>query len=238
MSDPNQPPYPQQPQYPDQPQPPHDPFAQTWGTPQPMGYYAAPVGPQRPTSTIVLGIIGLLYAFYLTVCVCGGLAMMTAGNTFSEAAMQGMTPEQRAQFEQDMELDAWDVGGGIVAIGVGILAWVGSIGSFMGRELGRKSLIWFAWAFLGMMVLNLVVEAVRGFPELEQAKAQFAQQGSGAPPMGIILTIVGACMLVFLIYPICVLYFYTRDNVKQWFRQNSAAAVAGQPQNPGMYYQQ
>ena len=190
MSDPNSPP---EPSYsPQQPEQPVDPFAQPYGYPAvPISYQSGAIGPQRPVSTIVLGIIGILYAIYLTVCTCGGLALMGAGSAFFEQATAAMTPAERAQFEKDMELDAFDIGSAVIAVGVGILAWIGSIGSFMGREIGRKGLLWFAWAFLGMMALGLVVEAIRGFPGVQDARTQFTQQGTGAPPMGIILALVG-----------------------------------------------
>jgi hypothetical protein len=231
MSDPNQPSYSQQPAQP------HDPFAQPYGNPAgAVPYYSMPAGPQRPTSTIVLGIIGLLYAIYLTVCTCGGLAITAAGGAFMDQAAVNMTPAQRAQFEQGMELDAWEIGSAVVSMAVGVLAWIDSIGSFMGREIGRKALIWFSWAFLAMIPLGLIVEAVRGFPGIENARAQFAAQGTGGPPVGIFFAIGAVCAVMFLIYPICVLWFYTRDSVKQWFQQNSAPAA--QAQTPGMYYQQ
>ena len=223
-------------------QPPHEPgqyatpYADPYGGPPTADYYNPAAHPKRPVSTIVLGIIGILYAAYLTLCVGAGLVFMSASGSIFDWLQQsgGMSAQDRAQIDTQLgSMGAWPYINGVLFILVGVLGWVGAIGSFMGREWGRKALLLFSAAFILVALLGLAVEAVRGFPSAEQQiQAQQAQGGPGLPKGAIVGMTIG-CNLVFLAFPIAVLIVYTRDRVKQWFKANSAAAAgAANPYGP------
>lgn len=241
MSDPNQPSH-----DPNQPQPGYDPgqypppYSAT-SPGDPYGAYPPPGLPydttgygasRRPPSTIVLGIIGILYALFLTVCTCVSLVTVAGSGAIMESMQQSgqITAEERAEFEAQAELGPWDIASALLSFAIGIICWVGAIGSLMGKEIGRKALVVFAALFIALMCLNIVIESVRGFPDVQR---QMAAQGQQVP-MGLLVAGVSACMLIILIYPICVLWFYTRPAIKAWFMRQD---IPPQPAAP-MYYGQ
>jgi hypothetical protein len=230
MSDPNQP---TQDPYGHGAQPPMgDPY---YGDPGAGLQYAGPgMVPKRPSSPIVLGIIGILYAIYLTACMAVGLAFQSSGGAILDWFQQsgGMSPEDRAQLESQLQITPWQLTQSILFMVIGIVCWVGAIGSLMRKEVGRKALLLFSVSFLLLGAAGLIIEAARGFPSYH-VQVQ-STRGAPAMPVGLMVAIGMMCAAVFAIYPICVLWFYTRDPVKRWFRNEEPAP----PMPPPMYYNQ
>ncbi len=191
---------------------------------QPMDYNAVEPEAGRPVSTIVLGIIGILYAAYLTICVCAGVAMSPFAESFAEMADAGgnMTAEQRAQMVAQMSMGPWKLAISLLMVLTGMVCWVGAIGSLMGRETGRKALLLFAVLYLAVTVIYTLIEAMRGFPDI-RAQAQMQAGGAGMATGAMIAVAIGITVLL-LAYPVCVLFFYTRQRVIRWFEANTAAA--------------
>lgn len=230
MSDPNQPandPYQQQ-------FPSGDPYYGGY-PPASLPYNTPTLTPKRPVSPIVLGIIGILYAAQLTFCMGAGLAMQLSGERFIDwlAGFGTFTPEQIEQMRQQAVVSPWMIIQSILWVVLGIVCWVGSIGSFLRKEPARVALLLFSVGFLALGLLSHGIEAARGFPALKAQTEIQSSSGTFTMPLGALIGLTLFCAGVFAIYPICVLWFYTRPKVKAWFRREQATAPA-----EGLYYPQ
>lgn len=232
MSDPNQPTYDP---YQQPPSPGVDPY---YGghPPNTLPYNTPAMAPRRPVSPMVLGIIGIIYAGHNTLCMGSGLLIpLIGGDRFADwiAGFGTMTPEQVEQMKAQMTLTPWMFTQLILWIVLGIICWIGSIGSFMRAEKGRIALLNYALGFLLLGLLSHGIEAAQGFPALKAQTQMQSTSGGFAMPLEALVAMTLGCAAVFAVYPICVLWFYTRPAVKAWFRREQPAVSP-----EAMYYGQ
>lgn len=232
MSDPNQPPYDP---FQQQPAPGADPYHAGY-PPDTLGYMAPAAGPRRAVSPIVLGIIGIIYAAYNTLCIGSGLLVPLIGTDRIVqwlADLGSMSQEQIDQMRTQFTITPWMMVQLIIWVLLGIACWFGAIGSLLRMEKGRIALLFYSIALIAFGALTHGIEAAQGFPSLKmQVEAQSAS-GGFAMPLGPLIALSLGCAVIYAIYPVCVLWFYTRPAVKAWFRGEQPPAPA-----EGMYYQQ
>ena len=218
MSDPNQPmhdPY-------QQPPPGTDPH---YGGDPSIPYVTPVIAPRRPVSPIVLGIIGVIFAFHHTLCTGAGLAIQLSGERFIDwmAGFGTLTPEQLEQMKAQAVLTPWLIIQPILWFVLGIICWIGAIGSFIRKEMGRVALLLYALGFLVLQTASILVEAFQGFPH-HRAQAEIqAASGQFSMPVEAMIAMTITCSAIFAIYPIFVLILYTRSNVISWFRREQGA---------------
>ena len=192
MSDPNQPPYDP---YQQQPSQGADPYYGGY-PPTPLQYNTPAMAPRRPISPIVLGIIGIIYAANNTFCMGSGLLIPLIGGDRLVDWLAGfgtMTPEQVEQMKAQMTLTPWLLTQLVLWIVLGIVAWVGSIGSFLRAEKARIALLYYAGGFLLLGLLSHGVEAAQGFPALKAQTQMQSTSGGFAMPLEAMVAMTLGC---------------------------------------------
>ena len=188
---PPQPPY-SQPSYPP-PQPPYPPQA------LPYGYgYTAPNA--RPTSVIVMSIIGIIFAAMRILCTPLGLVPF----------FTPMPPNPVIDtFRNDPMLLAFLVIAGVLTCGLGVVLLIGCIGSLLLKRWARKLLVGYAIAQIAVEVISAVIQLAVAMPKVSAAL------GSGPQASQAIGGMIGGTVggLVALVIPILLLFFMTRPDV-------------------------
>jgi hypothetical protein len=205
--------------------------------PQPPGTfipYAVAVAPQRPTSVLVLGIVGIVLGAF---GILGGLAGLLnyVVTLLYPAAMTGFRPS------------SWAVGLALGGLAFGAVEVWCSIGLLRGRAWARRAMVRWAAAYLAFIVLSTLVQCLVVLPEMLEslnatlAAAPAARGPTSAPasvsaagtPTAAFAGMMSASMyasavigmFVATIYPVFVLVFMHRPNVRVAF--DGAAARAG-----------
>lgn len=156
----------------------------------------APVGVQkRPTSVTVLAIIGIvLGSLSLLGSLCGTIMVFVAGQQMQQALAH--IPK------------AWLVIQTIMGFAISVILLAGSIGSLQLALWARKAMLAYAIVSLAMSVVGLITSFA--FADPNQSPAMVAGMAVGS-------------FIVGIIYPGCVLYFYTRPHVVSAFESSKLA---------------
>jgi hypothetical protein len=155
---------------------------------------------KTPTSVIVLSVIGIIIAAFGILIVA-----RSATHMFVEASSASMyyalTSDPVYRFIRWMSL-------AVHAVETPLLL-VASIASLRLRPWSRRGMIIYAWITASRVIVGIIVSVVYVMP-----KMMTTASASATGPAPTSTMIVGLCMVpFFLIFPACVLYFFTRTNV-------------------------
>ena len=199
--------------------PPYDPLS-----------YASPQYPQnrRPASVTTLAVLAIIF---------GSLGVL--GSLCSMPQYLGMKLTRNPvvdRIHQDSVLTAWTIATLAVGFVLSILELSAGVGSMTLKPAARKTFIGFAWAKIGVSIIEIAASllvinsrmndiiqstlASNTGPNAQQMK-MFMKVGMYAGSIG---------SIIFLVWPILILYFMTRPKVKAAFE-----AVTQAPP-PGNYY--
>lgn len=176
--------------------------------------YASPSLPPanpRPTSVTVLAIIGIIAGVLGVVCngfgivgflMLGKLAQMGGPNGQPNPALQDAVQKLESIMPILIAL-------AVVKALVGIVAIAGGIGSLSLKPWGRLALLGYSVVLITLTIAEMVISLTM-MPDMQQPGQPQAQKiGNMAG---------GVCGAVFwLIYPVCVLIFMNKANVKAAF---------------------
>ena len=199
-----------------------------------------PTAPLRPTSVTVLAILGIIF---------GGMGVLCKPLSLAAIFIPQPAPNPAVEMQKDMM--AFNLANAAVGTAVSVLLLAASIGCLSLKPWARKGMLTYAGLALALTVVGAIITFVWMMPKIQEMQRQMmAQQSAGGTPpppqmmsivqsagtIGAVLGTVGA-----LIYPTCLLYFFTRPNVKSAFGDPSFAGAGhgappyGAPQ-PGGYY--
>ena len=145
-----------------------------------------PVQGARPTSVTVLAILGIVFSSLTLLCgLCGVIAI-------------AFVPQQQFQAQLAHLPKPWLIISAILNVAVAILLLSSSIASLQLATWARKAMLAYAVASLVMSFVGVIASFV--FADPNQPPAMTAAIAIGSFVLG-------------LVYPICVLYFFTRPHV-------------------------
>jgi hypothetical protein len=178
---------------------------------------------QRPTSVTVFGILNIVFAVFGFLGVIANVFLM-----FVKPNAFGPNPAVK-MIEDNANWAAWmklSIPLGMLSCGLLLAA---GIGLLMLKEWGRKlSLVYGIYAIV-MALVNMAVSYVFLIrPLMEQAARQKGPEAAGAIG-GAIGGGIGGCIA--LVYPVLLLIFMTRSNVKAAFL--GSATLSEYPEEPG-----
>ena len=203
-------------------------------TPNYQSHYTR-TAPLRPTSVTVLAIIGIVF---------GGLGLLCKPLSFAALFMPQPVPNPAVQMQKDMM--AFNVGNAAIGTLVSALLLASSIGCLSLKPWARKGMLTYAGLAIVLTIAGGIITMVWMLPKIQEMQRQMMTQSSGrgapAPPPQMMSMIqsastVGAviAIVISLIFPACLIYFFTRPNVKSAFGDPTAGGPYGAPQ-PGGYY--
>ena len=163
---------------------------------------------KTPTSVLVLSIIGLIL---------GGLGIL---GLILVIGLQLVKFGPRDPMTEALQKDAVYVAISLISSGIGLilgmLCVASCIGSFSLRPWARKGMCIYAWGAMAQAVLGGLYTMFYVYPKMAAALPAAAPPGYRAGVVGGMIG--GGCgMVLGLIYPICVLYFYSRPHVVDAF---------------------
>ena len=106
----------------------------------------------------------------------------------------------------------------VLSVVVTMVLLVASIGSLRLRHRARRGMIVYAWLEIGKLIYGTILTLTYMSPKITAAMTAAMPPGAPTAPglralMPAIL-ILGACFtLLFMAYPICILYFFTRPRI-------------------------
>ena len=173
-----------------------------------------PTAKPRPTSVTVLAIIGIIF---------GGLGVLC--KPLSLAAIFIPQPTPNPVVDMQKEMMGFNLANTAVGTAVSVLLLASSIGCLSLKPWARKGMLAYAGLAIVLTVVGGIITAVWVMPRMFEAQQQaMAQAGGGGPPPQFTNAVqsaskVGAVVggLVALVYPSCLLYFFTRPNVRSAF---------------------
>jgi hypothetical protein len=196
--------------------------------PGPMIAYATPEPLERPTSLLVITIVGIIYA---------GLGLLygvlsLASFALFMAYMRQQTGPLGASFQLGWNV-TFVIGGMTLA---GLLLW-SSIAAMRMREAGRAWMLRWAWAYIAWKVFMLGTQALVIIPAA-MATAASSSSTAGAPagprmmsmpPNARLFLYVGPLfsLAVSLVFPAFVLSFMNRAPVRDAYRRALAQGLTG-----------
>jgi hypothetical protein len=202
-----------------------------------------PTAPLRPTSVTVLAIIGIIFGGIGILCKPVGVAAMFIPQP------AGANP----MLDLQKQMMAWNVANAVVGTLVSVLLLASSIGSLSLKRWARKGMLAYAGLAVVLTLIGGVVSVVWVLPKAQEAQRQMmAQQASrGAAPPPQMMNIMQAAgtagavigIVLALVFPIAIAYFYTRPAIKAAFEGTGAAPgyggppQYGPPPSGGGYYQ-
>jgi hypothetical protein len=199
--------------------PPYDPLS-----------YASPQYPQKrtPTSVTTLAVLAIIF---------GSLGVLGSLCSLPQYFGMKLTPNPvMDRIREDDLLLAWSIGTLAVGFVLSLLELYAGIGSMSLQPAARKTFIGFAWAKIGVSVIEIVASLLvinSRMNDIMQSTlvgntGPNAQQMKMFMKIGMYAGSIGS--IIFLVWPILILYFMSREKVK--------AAFAGQMQAPptGGYY--
>jgi hypothetical protein len=194
--------------------------------------------PVRPTSVTVLAIIGIIF---------GGLGVLC--KPLGVVALFIPQPGPNPVLDMQRSMMVWNVANAMVGTLVSVLLLASAIGSLSLKPWARKGMLAYAGLALVLTVVGGVVTMVWIMPKMQEAQRQMlAQQsarGAPAPPPGMMNVMQTAgnafgviAIVLALIFPLVLMYFYTRPEVKAAFGDGGGAGgpAYGAPPSGGGYY--
>ena len=194
-----------------------------------------PTPKPRPTSVTVLAILGIIF---------GGLGVLC--KPLSVAAIFIPQPTPNPAVEMQKEMMGFNLTNAAVGTAVSVLLLASSIGCLSLKPWARKGMLAYAGLAIVLTIAGGIITWVWVMPKMFEAQQRAMAQAGGAPPpqfmnvmrsAGTVGAVVGG--LVALVYPSCLLYFFTRPNVRSAFG-DPAFPGYGAPQYgappPGGYY--
>jgi hypothetical protein len=163
---------------------------------------------KTPTSVMVLGIIGIILG---ALGVCGiGFSVLVMS-----VPMGPPNPALTALYDDPIyRMSMWIM----IPIGMALLAWlvIASIGSLKLKPWARKSMVVYAWVALIQTVIGGIFNMGYVVPKMMAAMPAASAGPAHAGAIG--GAIGGSCgSFLGLIYPTCILYFFTRTHVVNAF---------------------
>lgn len=184
--------------------------------------YHVPTPSRRPTSVLVLGILGIvLSALVLISAGIMVIALVALSRSPLGGAFLGGTPEGR--FWQVVQMIAnWAF--------YSVLLWA-SIAAIRLRPWARAGLVRWAWVYLAWLVIETAVAALWVLPV---AGAAGTPAGATPVPVTPAERIVSYAVLAFSVvfngaYPVLVLAFMGRRHVRAAFDEEAAGVAAAMP---------
>lgn len=165
--------------------------------------------PPKPTSVIVLSIIGIVLA---TLNILGTVALLIV-----QFAHILPTAPLTVALERDVVYMIIKASSATVGMVNNVLLLVCSIASLRLIRWARKGMLAYAWIALVHLVLGLVIQSVFVFPRM--LSTTVTGGSAAAVHAGVVGGILGGMCGVFLyaIFPICIIRFYTRKKVVDAF---------------------
>ena len=193
----------------------------TYPAPQQPNYGPPPAG-GRPGVVTAFAIIGIVF---------GGLGLLC--KPFSLIAL--FVPQAGPNPAVDMQKDlmGWTLFSAVAGTLISILLLASSIGALSLKPWARKGLLAYAAVAVLMNLVNIVVSIIWIMPKMKTMQEQMIkQQGTAPPGMAAIMQGAGTAgavigFLITMIFPLLLLYFFTRPNV--------VAAFEGGGMPPGGY---
>jgi hypothetical protein len=167
-----------------------------------MPYSSPP--PARPTSVSVLAIIGIILAAIAVLCAPFALVPYFV-------KMPGPPNPLIDEVKNNSTIMAYMVFATAASWVLGVVLAAGAIGSLSLKRWARKTMLGYAWGATVLAIVGLIFSFAWMIPMAQRAVANTPAASQGAAIGGVIGGIFGAVMG--LAYPLCVLYFYTRQNV-------------------------
>jgi hypothetical protein len=177
-----------------------------WGAPEGVLGYAIPQPSLRPTSATVIAIIGICYAGLAIVA----YLIMLVGVLMIAIYVASVTPF----FTQ--QIISWNVARAAIGLCVAGLLLAACIGLLRSARWSRRGMIIYAVIDL---VLVVGVAAVEVFYVLPEQQRQLAALGAPATAAGFSGQYLGKAiwLLITAAFPIIVLVFMTRPNIREFY---------------------
>lgn len=165
--------------------------------------YATYIPPERPTSVTVLSIIGIIF---------GVLGLLGTGFAFLQYFIDftGQPNPMIDITKANGALFITMVGLQVLGFVLSIILLAGSILSLKRRAVGRQLMMTYVWFGLAQLVITVAINFFIIYPPM-------LQQMRGQIPPGFDGIMYGSLLVggaVGAIYPLCVLYYFTRPHVK------------------------
>jgi hypothetical protein len=187
--------------------------------------YQTPYTPRpspRPTSVTVLAIIGIVFGGLFVLCKPFGLLPLV---------MPNMGPPNPALdvLRTDGMLRALTIGGVLVGLPVSILLLASSIACLSLKSWARKGMLSYAVIAIVLSALTFVAQVIWVIPKM---KAIQQQQMANIPNAAFLAEMTGVPItavefLIRLIFPACILFYFTRPHVKAAFENLQLPGGAG-----------
>lgn len=186
-------------------------MTQNYGPPggYPMNYAIPPV--QRPTSVTVLSIIGIILAALALLC--------TPFQFIGLLVDTGLPNPQVDAIKENTLILALTIGVSVIGLLMAVVLLASSIGSLKLKPWARKGMIAYSIITIILTIVNTVVQVAVVMPEMMNSP-QMAQLSDQERQMA---TVIGGGVGLFCgisigtIFPIFVLIFFNRRNVKEAF---------------------
>ncbi len=167
---------------------------------------------RTPTSVIVLSIIGIIWSVLVLLSLLWSIAAWFIHFGPPNPALETL--------KTDPVYITVTVISTILNIAITSLLLVASIGSLRLRTGARRTMIIYAWLEIGKLILSTILSVTYIMPKMNAVMAAAIPPGSPGASPGMIHTMMtismigGVCFaVVFLAYPICLLYFFSRPHV-------------------------
>ncbi len=160
-----------------------------------------------PTSVTVISILGLLFTAY------GVFGLLTLAAVFGTGTGFGMPNPVLDKLRDDSTYLTFTGIELAVSLLLMIVLVAGSVGGLKLKPWARPTMLIYAVATIVNGLAGVVFNLVYVMPLMSSVT------GPGNAPLGAVVGVSSVCSGLFgMIYPACVLYFYTRPNVVDAFR--------------------
>lgn len=180
--------------------------------------YAAPyteMPGRRPTSVTVLAIIGLVLASLFLLCMPISLVFMFIDLGVPNPAMDAL--------KSDPFLRAYSIVGTVFMILLMLGVAFCCIGCFYLKPWARSVLVLLSWVTVAYVIAGQVVNFLWYMPKMEAALRNAGAPSNAMWASGPIGAAIG--VVLNLAYPVCVLYFFTRPQVRAAFDASETTTV-------------
>lgn len=165
--------------------------------------YATMMPRERPTSVTVLSIIGIIFAV---------LGLIGTAFTLVQHVVQiGSQPNPAVDVvKENGTLFTTMIVLLVLGLALSVILLVGSILSLKCRSLGRQLMLTYVWFGLVQTAIGIAINYFLVYPPmLQRMRPQLPQSMDGIMYGSLIVAgLIGA------IYPLCVLYYFTRPHVR------------------------
>lgn len=182
------------------------PPSQSSYEPTPLAYQAVP--PAKPTSVMVIGIIGIVLGSMNVICTPISLI------PFIVPTPAGTNPGVDVMKSNSL-LFAWIIIASILGTLLGAWLLANSIGSVMLKRWARKGMITYAWGAIALSLVGTAITLVAVVPQLMAQANGGTPEQKGAAIGGVIGGVVGG--LIGVILPIFILVWYRKPHVVEAF---------------------